>query len=116
VVEQEPTDDCRALAALLTNLVDRAEYLSGLLDTLEGNHQLRSLVVELEQTGRRDELVGVLPNLMDHIEDLEASLADLVDSPDCMSAVLIDLTERTGHIDVLVADLERAIARSSPGA
>jgi hypothetical protein len=99
------------VAALLANLVDRAEVLCGLLDTLE-SHELYSLVAELEQTARSDAF-ATLPSLMGHIEDLEASLADLVDDPGCMSARIADLMARTGQIDAFIADLERAIARCS---
>jgi hypothetical protein len=115
VPEQEPNNDGRALAALLTHLVDRAEHLSALLDTLEKNHQLHPLFTELEQTGRSDTLVTVLPSLMDHIEDLEALIAEVTDCPDRMSALLADLEDRTDKVNALVTELERAIARSRGG-
>lgn len=112
VPEQEPTYEAGALVALLANLADRTEHLSGLLDTLDKNHQLDSLFAELERTGRGDALATVLPSLMDHTEDLEALTAELVDDPDRMGALLADLVDRTDQVDDLVAELERAIARS----
>jgi hypothetical protein len=113
VPEQEPTDDGRTLNALLTHLVDRAEHLSVLLDTLERNHRLPSLFAELEQTGRGDALVTVLPRLMRHIDHLEALVAEVLDRPDRMGAVLATLVDHTGKVDALVAELEQAVARSS---
>jgi len=114
VTGREPSSEVRALAALLANLAERTGQIHALLAELAPG-QLEGLLSDLERSDRPNTLVTSLVGLIDETDELEHLMAEVLDRPQCIKALLTDLTARSDRVDGLVANLERAIARTTSG-